>query len=601
VKATATNNGANVTLDLTIPRGDPGTSGSNGTNGTSVTLSDATPANLGTAAAGNSNLGARADHVHSLPVINYANLSNLPTNFPTNTTLVSGLSAGYSGINHAHNYVQSLNNLTGSLTLAAGSSNVTLTANGSTLTIDSRAGLDANAVIDGGDYVGELVYGITFGTQPQSVTTNASLLYTLPFSLPSGSYNRVSYANGTYFATPSSGTTLATSPDCVTWTARQSAFATSGDWTEVVYGNGVYVAYARYTKRYARSTNGISWSEAELTFTSQFLSDKNISAIVYIDGVGFVAFPVSDAGNSVGTAMQSSDASSWSATYGKGGVTGGSTIAVAGGYVHASGARAQIANGTLSQWSQIGSEVNSGRLLAGFIASGQKVFAWSPNPASTSYRALVGAIDYGGDSTWRFFDAPTAYLRATSAAHSDGKWVFSWAATNVGTSGMYWTDGINSPSAGFMPGGVSFETVPLSSSVVAAYSAGSQTLVTTQDGGQNWSSKSLSGVSPITLLYRSGPSVVHDSGSSRSIVQTDGTATATLTASATATGGSAVSYQWQSSVDAGTTWANVANATSTTLSLSNLTSADNGKRYRAAASATGAATVYSQSATLTVI
>jgi len=144
------------------------------------------------------------------------------------------------------------------------------------------------------------------------------------------------------------------------------------------------------------------------------------------------------------------------------------------------------------------------------------------------------------------------------------------------------------------------EAVPLSSSTVAAYLSGSQTLSTTQDGGQTWASKSLSGVSPITLLYRAGPSVLHDSGSSMNIVQTDGTGAATLTVSATVTGGGAVSYQWQLSVDAGATWTNVANATSATLSLSNLTQADNGKRYRVAASATGATTVYSQSATLTV-
>jgi hypothetical protein len=177
VVATASNSGANVTLDLTIPRGDPGTSGSNGTNGTSVTLSDATPANLGTASAGTSSLVARADHIHSLPVISYANLSGTPSNFPTNTTLVSGLSAGYSAANHAHNYVTSLNNLTGGLTLAAGS-NVTLTANGSTLTIDSKAGLDGNTVIDGGDYVGEIIYSgtITITQQPsnQTAVSNAA-------------------------------------------------------------------------------------------------------------------------------------------------------------------------------------------------------------------------------------------------------------------------------------------------------------------------------------------------------------------------------------------------------------------------------------------
>jgi hypothetical protein len=172
VTATTANSGANVTLDLTIPRGDPGTSGSNGANGTSITLSDGTPANLGAASAGTSSLAARADHVHNLPVIAYANLSGVPSNFATNTTLVAGLSAGYSGIGHAHNYVTALNNLTGALTLAAGS-NVTLTTNGSTLTLSSvGGGITANDSIDGGDYVGQLIYSgtITITQQPQNKT-----------------------------------------------------------------------------------------------------------------------------------------------------------------------------------------------------------------------------------------------------------------------------------------------------------------------------------------------------------------------------------------------------------------------------------------------
>jgi hypothetical protein len=173
VVATTTNGGANVTLDLTIPRGDPGTSGSNGTNGTSITLSDATPANLGTASPGTSSLAARADHSHALPVISYANLSGVPSNFPTNTTLVSGLSAGYSGINHAHNYVTSLNNLTGALTLAAGS-NVTLTTNGSTLTLASvGGGIGLDDSVDGGFYVGYVPQNtIAIATQPTAQTAS---------------------------------------------------------------------------------------------------------------------------------------------------------------------------------------------------------------------------------------------------------------------------------------------------------------------------------------------------------------------------------------------------------------------------------------------
>jgi hypothetical protein len=492
-----------------------------------------------------------------------------------------------------------LNNLTGALTLVAGT-NVNITANGSTLTLSSTGGITANDSIDGGDYVGQLVYGITFGTQPQSVTTNASLLYTLPFSLPSGSYNQISFANGTYFATSSNGTTLATSADCTTWTAMQSAFSTSGDWTEIVYGNGVYVAYRRGTTKYARSTNGTSWSESDLTFTSQYLSVKTISAITYISGVGFVAFASSQGSNDVGSAMQSSDGVNWTGTYagGYGVVTGGKTIAVAGGYVHACGYRAQIANGTLSTWSQIGSEGNGGRFLVTFAVSGQKVFGWGAHPnGSNSYTAIVGAIDYGGDSTWRFFNAPSTYLGTYSSAYLSGKWLFNWTAPNSSSGGIYSTDGTSTPSQSIAFGA---GVVPLGDSSVAAYKAGVGYLYVTQDGGQNWSSKYLSDISTINLLYQTGQTVVHDSGSSLRIVQTNGTAAATLTASATATGGSVVSYQWQLSVDAGATWANVSGATSATLSLSNLTSADNGKRYRAAASATGATTVYSQSATLTV-
>jgi hypothetical protein len=82
-------------------------------------------------------------------------------------------------------------------------------------------------------------------------------------------------------------------------------------------------------------------------------------------------------------------------------------------------------------------------------------------------------------------------------------------------------------------------------------------------------------------------------------VATNGSAN--FTASAATSGGGAISYQWQSSTDAGTTWANVTNATSSTLTLTGLTTANSGTRYRAVASATGAESANSQSATLTVI
>ena len=149
VTTTTTNNGANVALAFGIPQGAAGSGG-----GSNLTLSDATPSALGTAAAGSSTSASRSDHTHALP-----SLSTL----------------GAAASNHAHNYVTSLNNLTGGLTLAAGS-NVTITSANSTLTIAaSGSGIGADDAIDGGTYIGEIVYPntITITQQPSNQTASA--------------------------------------------------------------------------------------------------------------------------------------------------------------------------------------------------------------------------------------------------------------------------------------------------------------------------------------------------------------------------------------------------------------------------------------------
>jgi hypothetical protein len=173
VTATTTNGGANVALAFGIPAGADGGGGGSG----NVTLSNATPSSLGTASAGTSSLASRSDHVHALPVIAYANLSGVPSVFPSNIANVSGLQTALDGKQAAGNYltsaVTSLNNLTGGVTLAAGS-NVTLTANGSTLTLSSSGGgIDANGTVDGGDYVGEIPQSmITITQQPTNQTAS---------------------------------------------------------------------------------------------------------------------------------------------------------------------------------------------------------------------------------------------------------------------------------------------------------------------------------------------------------------------------------------------------------------------------------------------
>ncbi len=80
----------------------------------------------------------------------------------------------------------------------------------------------------------------------------------------------------------------------------------------------------------------------------------------------------------------------------------------------------------------------------------------------------------------------------------------------------------------------------------------------------------------------------------------DGVGTASFAVTATATTGSLV-YQWQTQSATGTRWANISGATSATLSLTGLTTADTGKKYRVKiTTSAGAEEVISDAATLTV-
>jgi hypothetical protein len=77
-------------------------------------------------------------------------------------------------------------------------------------------------------------------------------------------------------------------------------------------------------------------------------------------------------------------------------------------------------------------------------------------------------------------------------------------------------------------------------------------------------------------------------------------AAATFSVTASADAGSVV-YQWQSQTATGTRWVNISGATSASLALTGLTTADTGKKYRVKlTSSAGAEEVISNSATLTV-
>ena len=145
-----------------------------GTSG--VAVGSATPQPLGTAAAGSSANASREDHVHGLPTvgditaaaavhthaagdiqsgtldfarlpsISYTSLANVPVSFvpATHTHDAANITSGTISAARLPSYVASVNGLTGTLTIAAGS-NVTVSTAGSTITIASGGGSGGSA------------------------------------------------------------------------------------------------------------------------------------------------------------------------------------------------------------------------------------------------------------------------------------------------------------------------------------------------------------------------------------------------------------------------------------------------------------------------
>lgn len=93
--------------------------------------------------------------------------------------------------------------------------------------------------------------------------------------------------------------------------------------------------------------------------------------------------------------------------------------------------------------------------------------------------------------------------------------------------------------------------------------------------------------------------VITISGQPTGLTVADG-APAQFTVVATATRGAVLSYQWQLSTNNGSTWTNLSAATSATLVFDEVALADNGNQYRVIVSTTGATSVTSTVATLTV-
>lgn len=552
VTLTTSNGGANVALAFGIPRGDPGTGG-----GSNLTLSDAAPSNLGTASAGTSNLASRADHTHNLPVIAYANLSGVPGNFPSNIASVSGLQAALDGKAAAGNYVTGVNNLTGNLTLAAGS-NITLSASGSTITIASTAsgGIGANDVVDGGSYIGQIINGITITQQPQNASPSSSPgNWTTGGNLPSEGSVRGLVHQGQFLALAStlqSTGGLYSSSDGAAWSQTPGLNA-ADFWISLSNADGRLFASSgdsstMSSKVLASADNGSTWSDLSI-------NDMYFRSVAYGSGryVG-VGGGFSSGNQAVNFAKSSSDGLNWTnrslpysvAWYD---IAYGNGRFCAIGFDGQSLLRVSVTSTDGITWS--GATYSASNFFVS-LAYGAGKFVAISNPG------LCGVSIDG--LSWSFSSLPVPVVRIVYAG---GMFVAVCSANGPTTDILTSVDAITW-TVGTLPVSAHWDRVAYGSNrfVAVGYSS--------------------------------------DANASRTVSMVPVGAFANFSVAAVVPGGAALSYQWQLSTDAGTSWTNIANATSSSISLTGLTSADNGKRYRAVVSATGAASVTSSPATLTV-
>lgn len=538
VTATSANNGANLTLAFGIPAGAAG-----------ITPSLAI-GNVTTLASGSS-----------------ANVTLASSNGGQNVVLSFGIPAGPAGANG----VTGVNNLTGNVSIAAGG-NVTITPSGSTLTIAATGGLGGSDAIDGGDYTGELLYGITFTKQPQSVTANSTLTV--------GNWSNVAF------------------PGNVT-----SAFL-AGSQAQIGAASVVPSAssgVATFTATAATSANGSSWSSATTATTNVSFNGVQITSATATpgsmvwDGTRFVAFhdytvfasqyPIDSRGLAFSVAADGTVAYIGTLPVNNctGLVSNGSTYLT----VEGSGGTAYRTT-DLTNWASASiasSGTNIGQPYLGYYNGYFYVGGLGPPRIRRSADGYNWTTVYSGSRSVRHIAASPSAIVAASALGNDT----SVALRSV--DGVTWSE-VQLPRGMFFVRwtGTRFVGTALGATYEYIHSA----------DGLSWTVATLPRSEQWGRIAGSDTGWVLAGDTTVTATLSTSAAAANLTVAATAASGNPVSYQWQGSLDAGSSWSNVANATSSTLALANLTQADNGTRYRTLATATGASPAYSQTAILTV-
>jgi len=437
---------------------------------------------------------------------------------------------------------------------------------------------------------------ITVTTQPSNTTASTSSYSATAYTLPSGTWNAVSVANGKFFATANDtlgGDYIATSPDGVTWTKKIAVLPYPGTWSAVLYGNGVYLTFfnnANVAGSWcATSTDGETWTARQISATAGLAVACQCSK----PGAGGWFFASNSGTGTAAKYVHSPDGVTWTTTT----LTGNASLRM--GSVTPSLDGSQILvweTGLLHTSIATISASGVGSFAPYSLAQAGDVF--QPYAAThdgttwvvvgRNYNAITGvSAKFSSGSGWTFGTYFSQLL--SSVAYRSGRYV---AFTDVGIAssadGLSWVLRQSVSSASY-------------ASVIATqggfYANNNGGASYTSPDGLTWTQRSAAGV-PVSVAVLGNKLLTTFNPNFGSLVDVGGLTAASFSSAASTTFGSPA-LQWQSSTDGGATWANVAGAVSSPLSITPV-SGDTGKRFRAVYTKASYTTVNSNPAILTV-
>jgi hypothetical protein len=356
-----------------------------------------------------------------------------------------------------------------------------------------------------------------------------------------------------------------------------------GNWSAMQYQNGIYAT--QYKDTVAYSTDLTTWSVSTIS---------NSAGSIFAAGGKFLR-------TSISYLYASTDCATWTQVAPLTWPSSSRTFGYSGG------------NWFLQ-------DATNGNLVSSDAST------WSASPSSTPRNYIEQVVTFGGSQyIGQQTGTPIVYASGTWSAISS----FSSSANTSGcsfatngtvlvaynyrdgkiytsTNGTTWTNRSlpvalpNQRLAQLVYANGQFALVMMYALSGNTFTSAPGTVYFTSSNGIDWTQQTRSGLTYSQYNYAADGYCVTQNNGAFSYLQIGASASVASFAVSAFFSGNAITYQWQLSTNAGSTWADISGATTPTLSLSGLTTADNGKRYRCVLAATGATTVNSNSATLTV-